>query len=143
MSETITDNENISENQNQKDRLDLTKQSTVIVIDGDKVNKEDDEATKCNTEPRTGLINSGNDCFINSAIQCLAVSPFIHAFIKRYQEDDNKMVFIINKYELGKLKADQMQEYIEKLLSDNYWRRKAYFTTNCKKKRRYLHIYLL
>jgi ubiquitin C-terminal hydrolase len=68
---------------------------------------------------RTGLINRGNDCFINAAIQCLAVSPFIHAFIKRYQVDDNKMVRVINKYNLGKLKSDEMQEYVEKLLEEN------------------------
>ena len=129
MSETIMDNENITENQHQHkkdrlDRLDLIKQSTVMVIDGEKddeANKDDEvnKDNKDNTEPRTGLINSGNDCFINSAMQCLAVSPFIHAFIKRYQEDDNKMVFIINKYELVKLKADEMQDYINKLLSSN------------------------
>jgi len=69
-------------------------------------------------EPRTGLINRGNDCFINSAIQCLAVSPFIHSFINRYHIDDVKMINIINKYNLGKLKADQMRDYIEKLLAD-------------------------
>jgi ubiquitin C-terminal hydrolase len=69
-------------------------------------------------QPRTGLINRGNDCFINSAIQCLAVSPFIHSFIKRYHSDDVKMINIINKYNLGKLKADQMKEYIEKILEE-------------------------
>lgn len=68
---------------------------------------------------RTGLFNSGNDCFINSAIQCLAVSPFIHTFIKRYQADDSKMIKIINKYNLGKLKSNEMEEYINGLLEQN------------------------
>lgn len=121
MSEKLTYDENIEGNQ--KNKVGLIKQPTVIVINDNeqqdtKDNKEDTEI-KIIAEPRTGLINSCNDCFINSAIQCLAVSPFIHAFLKRYQEDDNKMVFIINKYEIGKLKADEMKEYIEKLLSDN------------------------
>lgn len=77
------------------------------------------EITEGTIESRTGLINRGNDCFINSAMQCLAVSPFIHTFIKRYHIDDIKMISVINKYNLGKLKADQMQEYIEKLLEEH------------------------
>lgn len=72
-----------------------------------------------NIKPRTGLSNRGNDCFINAAIQCLAVSPFIHAFIKRYHNDDIKIIKIINKYNLGCLKSDQMKEYIEILLQKN------------------------
>ena len=70
-------------------------------------------------KPRTGLFNSGNNCFINSAIQCLAVSPFIHKFIKRYQTDDIRMIKTINKYNLGKLKSNEMEEYINELLKQN------------------------
>ena len=68
---------------------------------------------------RTGLNNTGNNCFINSAIQCLAVSPFIHTFLKHYRQDDTKMISIINKYSLGKLKSDEMPEYIEQLIKNN------------------------
>jgi ubiquitin C-terminal hydrolase len=124
MSETFNTNDTQLQKR-QKDRLGLMKQPVVITIDEEdgkdgKDNKDNkDEDLQIVVEPRTGLFNSGNDCFINSAIQCFAVSPFIHEFLKRYREDDNKMVFIINKYELGKLKADEMQEYIEKLLLDN------------------------
>lgn len=67
---------------------------------------------------RTGLINTGNTCFINAAMQCLSVSPFIHAFINKYIEHDYKMISIFNKYDLGRLRVKQMQDYICKLLED-------------------------
>ena len=42
-------------------------------------------------ELRPGLINHGNECFINSIMQCLAVSPFIHSFIEKYMKEDEDM----------------------------------------------------
>lgn len=111
MSLKMMDSKNIDDEQ-KKDM----KQCIEISDSEDKDSEEDNQIL---TNLRTGLVNSGNDCFINSAIQCLAVSPFIHEFIKRYREEDNKMVLIINKYKLGKLKADEIQEYIKKLLDEN------------------------
>ena len=51
---------------------------------------------------RRGITNRGNDCFLNSTLQCLAISPFILEFIDNYTNNDSKIIHIINKYELGK-----------------------------------------
>jgi len=65
---------------------------------------------------RCGLRNNGNDCFINSTLQCLAVSPFIRNFINRYSAEDTKLIEIINKFSLGKFKADDIQVECARLL---------------------------
>ena len=70
-------------------------------------------------ELRPGLINHGNECFINSVMQCLAVSPFIHGFIEKYKQDDEAMINIIKKYDLNSLKTDIMPDIIAKLLETN------------------------
>ena len=72
-----------------------------------------------NTSSRTGLNNYGNNCFLNAAIQCLAVSPFIHMFIENYKEDDIKLLAIINKYKLNSLGMSSIPNAINKLLLDN------------------------
>ena len=45
---------------------------------------------------RRGITNRGNDCFLNSTLQCLAVSPFILEFIDNYTNNDSKIIHIIN-----------------------------------------------
>jgi ubiquitin C-terminal hydrolase len=65
---------------------------------------------------RPGLINNGNECFINSTMQCLAVSPFINSFIKKYEKNDINIIKLINKYELNKLRFNEMASAIKKLL---------------------------
>jgi len=57
---------------------------------------------------RRGIHNSGNDCFINATLQCLAVSPFIIHFIDHYTNNDLKLINVINKYELGKYKSNKI-----------------------------------
>ena len=65
---------------------------------------------------RPGLVNSGNECFINAVMQCLAVSPFIHEFIEKYKKDDDETVALITKYGLNRLKTDVLPIAIRKLL---------------------------
>lgn len=67
---------------------------------------------------RCGISNtSGNDCFLNAAMQCLAVSPFIQEFLKRYTAEDNKLFKIINRFGLGKFKADTIKDECIKILT--------------------------
>lgn len=68
---------------------------------------------------RPGLLNRGNECFINSVMQCLAVSPFIHGFIAKYNQDDEDMIKLIKKYDLNRLKTDILPDVINKLLANN------------------------
>lgn len=68
---------------------------------------------------RPGLINGGNECFINATIQCLAVSPFINNFIKKYEVADANMVNAINKYSLNESRYDEMPDVVKTLLSMN------------------------
>jgi len=70
-------------------------------------------------ELRPGLINNGNECFINSVMQCLAVSPFINGFIQKYKQDDEDMINIIKKYDLNSLRTDILRDVINKLLDTN------------------------
>lgn len=58
---------------------------------------------------RCGIRNYSNDCYLNSTLQSLAVSPFIREFISRYSIEDTKMIEIINKYNLGKFKAQDIK----------------------------------
>ena len=67
---------------------------------------------------RCGLRNSGNDCFMNASIQCLAVSPFIRKFIKYYDNEDSKIIGIINKFHLGKYKADDIKIECDRIILD-------------------------
>ena len=80
---------------------------------------QEQQLIKNNTTSRTGLNNYGNNCFLNAAIQCLAVSPFIHMFIEHYKEDDIKLLAIINKYKLNSLGMSSIPNAINKLLLDN------------------------
>ena len=70
-------------------------------------------------ELRPGLINNRNECFINSVMQCLAVSPFMHGFIQKYKQDDEDIINIIKKYDLNRLKTDILPGVIQKLLETN------------------------
>ena len=68
---------------------------------------------------RPGIENNGNECFINSVMQCLGVSPFIHEFLEKYKLDDDNMIKLITKYNLNKLKTDILPSAITKLLETN------------------------
>jgi ubiquitin C-terminal hydrolase len=65
---------------------------------------------------RPGLVNNMNECFINSVMQCLAVSPFMHGFISKYANDDVEIINLITKYNLNRLKTDVLPDAIDKLL---------------------------
>ena len=60
---------------------------------------------------RCGLYNGGNQCFINAAIQCLAISPVINEFIGHYSKEDLDMIQAISKFKLGKFKVDEINIY--------------------------------
>jgi ubiquitin C-terminal hydrolase len=68
---------------------------------------------------RPGLENQGNQCFINSVMQCLAASPFIIEFIEKYKQDDEDLINLIKKYQLNRLKTDILPDTIEKLIESN------------------------
>jgi predicted Zn-dependent peptidase len=57
---------------------------------------------------RRGIYNHGNDCFLNSTLQCLAVSPFIINIIDSYSSDDLKIINVIKKYDLGKFNSNKI-----------------------------------
>ena len=65
---------------------------------------------------RRGINNRGNACFINSTLQCLAVSPFILEFIDNYTNNDSKIIHIINKYELGKFNSNEINLECDRIL---------------------------
>lgn len=65
---------------------------------------------------RCGIFNNGNECYINATIQCFAISPCIRDFIKRYNKDDEKLIEVINKFNLGKFKAQDIKIECDKIL---------------------------
>ena len=65
---------------------------------------------------RCGIRNISNDCFLNSTLQCFAVSPFIRDFILNYIKDDSNLIAVINKYSLGKYKAQDIKIECNKIL---------------------------
>lgn len=66
-----------------------------------------------------GIQNHGNECFINATLQCLASSPFIINFINNYNIDDANLITTINKFNLGKLEANDMKLECSKIISQN------------------------
>ena len=65
---------------------------------------------------RRGIYNTGNDCFINSTLQCLAVSPFIINIIDSYSSDDLKIINLIKKYDLGKFNSNKINIECDNIL---------------------------
>jgi ubiquitin C-terminal hydrolase len=74
---------------------------------------------KMENKLRSGIVNNGNQCFINATMQCLAVSPFIHAFIEKYKQEDKQLVEIISKFNLGNLKAWKIADAIKDILNSS------------------------
>ena len=68
---------------------------------------------------RSGLRNNSNECFINSALQCLAISPVIRDFIANYAKEDEKLIEVICKFKLGKFKADEINIECERILKEH------------------------
>jgi len=64
-----------------------------------------------------GIFNNGNDCYINAALQCLSVSPFIIDFINQYKTNDEEIINIIKKYNLGSYKANTINIEADKLIN--------------------------
>ena len=79
----------------------------------------DDQPINRNSFLRTGLINKRNECFLNAAMQCLSASPFILSFIQYYRTNDEQLLNIISKYNLGQVEPQHMHDVIEQLLLDN------------------------
>ena len=69
---------------------------------------------------RNGINNNGNDCFMNSALQCLASCPSIINFINHYQHQDIKLIEIITKFNLGKFKAHNINGECKRILDTNF-----------------------
>ena len=67
---------------------------------------------------RRGIMNRGNHCFLNSTLQCLAVSPFILEFIDNYTNNDAKIINIITKYELGKFNSNEINLECDRILKE-------------------------
>jgi len=68
---------------------------------------------------RRGIINRGNHCYLNSTLQCLAVSPFILEFIDNYTTNDAKIINSINKYELGKFNSNEINLECDRILKED------------------------
>ena len=58
---------------------------------------------------RHGLYNNGNTCFMNAALQCLSVTPSICNFIRIYNTEDENLIKLITKFNLGKCKTDTIK----------------------------------
>ena len=65
---------------------------------------------------RNGICNTGNQCFINATLQCLASSPFILEFISKYKIRDDNLIKTITKFNLGKFKAQDIKTECKKIL---------------------------
>jgi ubiquitin C-terminal hydrolase len=65
-----------------------------------------------------GIINNGNDCYLNSALQCLAASPFILSFINEYMANDLTIINTIKKYNLIKYRVNQINSEADKLIKE-------------------------
>lgn len=63
-----------------------------------------------------GIFNHGNECYLNSALQCLAVSPFILNFINEYNQHDLNIINIIKKYNLSSYRVNQINIEADKLI---------------------------
>ena len=68
---------------------------------------------------KCGLKNSGNDCFINATLQCLSVSPFILDYITYYTDDDYKLINCMNRYDLCKYKASELDDKCRTIIEDD------------------------
>lgn len=68
---------------------------------------------------RRGIMNRGNHCFLNSTLQCLAVSPFILEFIDHYTINDSKIINSINKYQLGKCNSNEINLECDRILKED------------------------
>lgn len=65
-----------------------------------------------------GIKNTGNECFRNSALQCLSSSPFVREFFERYKKDDADINDLIKKFQLGKYKADSIKDRCFQILNE-------------------------
>lgn len=66
-----------------------------------------------------GIRNHGNECFINASLQCLSASPFIIDFINNYSIEDETLINIINKFNLGQYEANEMKNKCSIIISQN------------------------
>ena len=67
----------------------------------------------------SGIKNTGNNCFIISALQALSNTPVIRDFIEHYIPQDAKLMKVINKYSLGQYKAQDIKAECSKILISN------------------------
>ena len=67
---------------------------------------------------RHGLYNNGNTCFMNAALQCLSVTPSICNFIRIYNTEDENLIKLITKFNLGKCKTDTIKLECRKILDN-------------------------
>ena len=66
---------------------------------------------------RCGIYNTGNDCFMNASIQCLASCPFMLEFIKHYVTEDIEISNIFKKYDfLNDDDPNKLRECCEEIL---------------------------
>jgi ubiquitin C-terminal hydrolase len=96
--------------------IDTEVDNTIEVVE---VVKESNPIIEPIIEPimRTGLVNNGNECFINSVMQCLAASRFIHAFLMQYKEEDDKVrSILVTKHQLGKIDSKYLKTHVAELL---------------------------
>ena len=66
----------------------------------------------------SGLNNQGNQCFINATFQCLSNTSTFREFIKIYEKQDIKLIQVINKFNLGKFKAQAIKNECIKILKN-------------------------
>jgi len=106
---------------------DENENNDIIVIE-EEVEEEEEEVeiievplatnkiSKMDIQLRPGLVNNGNQCFMNASFQCLAVSPFIHEYFAKYDAFDIELIGIIEKYNLNTLKAYNFANVISELI---------------------------
>lgn len=68
---------------------------------------------------RCGIHNPSNYCFMNSAIQCLASTPFIIEFLQHYLKQDVTITAVLRKFDLmDDEHIVDVRNHIDKLLAD-------------------------
>lgn len=111
----IDDETPVQKEENENDDIIVIEEEEVEIIE-EPTTSARTKIAKMDNQLRPGLVNNGNQCFMNASFQCLAVSPFIHEYLAKYDAFDKELIAIIEKYNLNKLKAYHFATAVAELI---------------------------